>query len=52
MGKESCFPRWESLITAIDLIFFYVNDSDMLPGNGLKLFVGYCVTKKLTPPNY
>jgi len=24
----------------------------MLPGNGLKLFVGYCVTKKLTPPNY
>jgi len=40
MGKGSSFP-----LTTIDLIFFYVGGSDLLLSNGLKLFVGYCVTK-------
>jgi len=49
MGKESSFPWWESLITAIDLIYFYMDDPYLLPANGLKLFVGYSVTKMVTP---
>jgi len=49
MRKKSYFSRWKSLITAINLIIFYVDDSYL---SRLKSFVGYCVTKKLTPPNY
>jgi len=29
-----------------------VNGPNLLSGNGLKLFVGYSITKNLTPPNY